>query len=504
MSKFAATATTARPYGPLAATGPAVTHEGGAGFQLDDKSALFTLAVSNMVAEDTFYETGPTRDRRFADLVHAVTRSDPAWMQGFVPWLRTGGLMRSASVVAAAEYAAAGGPGARSVINSACARADEPAEMLAYWMATHGRQIPSPVKRGIADAATRLYSQQTPLKYDSSRSALRPGDVIELCHPAPKDDVQSAVFRHLIDRRHNRPAETYVGVPLELAAAYAFDAVPTEERRQYLAEHGLPALYTWERLSGWLPGGMDAAGWESVIPQMGYMALLRNLRNFEGAKVAGEVLNGVAQRLSDPVEVAKSRQCPLRFLSAWVASQSMTFGPALEAAVEASTANVPALTGRTLVMLDRSGSMEGSLSARSEVRRWQAAAVFAGSLAKRSRVDVVPYDTQTYGTHSSIGSVLRFAAESKAVGGGGTSTWGCTAAAYDGHDRIVIITDEQSADSQSATYSCPVYVWNLGGYGVTTIDPGRGRYVLGGLTDAAFRLIPLLERGADAPWPWMV
>src|ERR671920_1076057 len=85
----------------------APTAEGGAGFTRDPKSELFLLAITNMAGEDTFYERGRDRDRRFSTLVRTVTRDDPAWIAAFVPYLRNTMQMRSASVVMAAEFAAA-------------------------------------------------------------------------------------------------------------------------------------------------------------------------------------------------------------------------------------------------------------------------------------------------------------------------------------------------------------------------------------------------------------
>ncbi|NED90580.1 TROVE domain-containing protein, partial [Streptomyces sp. SID11233] len=49
----------------------------------------------------------------------------------------------------------------------------------------------------------------------------------------------------------------------------------------------------------------------------------------------------------------------------------------------------------------------------------------------------------------------------------------------------------------------PMYTWNLAGYERGHAPSGgRNRHAFGGLTDAAFRMIPLLERGRDAAWPW--
>src|SRR5205814_2838244 len=90
---------------------------------------------------------------------------------------------------------------------------------------------------------------------------------------------------------------------------------------------------TWERLSGWLPGGMDRDAWEAAIPNMGYMALLRNLRNFEQVGVREAVLDRVAATLADADEVRQSRQFPYRFWSAYQSSGTVRFGPALEPAL---------------------------------------------------------------------------------------------------------------------------------------------------------------------------
>ncbi|GAA2115033.1 hypothetical protein GCM10009759_59790 [Kitasatospora saccharophila] len=44
---------------------------------------------------------------------------------------------------------------------------------------------------------------------------------------------------------------------------------------------------------------------------------------------------------------------------------------------------------------------------------------------------------------------------------------------------------------------------NLAGYRTGPAPSGTGnRHTFGGLTDAAFRLVPLLEAGQDAGWPW--
>lgn len=308
----------------------ALTHEGGAAYARDPESDLFLLAATNMVGEDTFYERADDRDTRFVDLVHAVTATNPAFIAGadvehgkvgLVQYLRETMLMRSVAIVIAAEYVAAGGEGGRPIVAGALQRADEPAEMLGYWLAVRGRNIPMPIKRGAADAVRRLYTERAALRYDGLARQTRMADVIELTHPSPRDERQSALFKYLLDRRHHDDADADPAMLPTFAVAAALDAVPMAERRSMLRERGPAALadagFSWERLSGWLPGGMDAEAWEAVIPSMGAMALVRNLRNFDEAGIADATVDTVIAKITDANEVVKARLFPYQVWAAY-------------------------------------------------------------------------------------------------------------------------------------------------------------------------------------------
>lgn len=524
MAKFSSSAVrTAPPVGPLSTIGPAINHEGGIGHAKDAKSELFTLSVANLVSEATFYESAGDRDDRFRALVAEVTAVDPTWVVGLVRWLRADANMRSASAVAAVEYVRAGGPNGRRVIDSACLQADEPAEVLGYWLSRYGRSVPWPVKRGLADAAARLYTERNVLKYDTPLRGVRFADVVQLAHPTATAPWQNALFRHVLDRRHDRhrderAADALAQLPM-LANAYRLDSLPEGERRAALADADALAAagFTWERLSGWLPGGMDAAAWEAVIPNMGVMAIIRNLRNFEEAGVRSAVLDQVAARISNPEVVAGSRQFPYRWLSAYLNSGTMRFGPALETALDLSTANIPVLPGRSLVLCDTSGSMSAPVSSRSKVPRAGVAALFAAATAARARsvagADVVlcPYADTTYRAEirSSVLRTIQDITSSLNRVGCGTNTWPSAHEAirqWGPFDRVVVFSDMQDHPTwrgDRPPADIPVYVWDLAGYAVANVDTDvRGHYLFGGFTDAAFRLIPLLEAGRRAAWPW--
>lgn len=212
----------------------AITFEGGDGYTRDTKTELFLLAVCNFVGESTFYEKAAERDKRYNDLISSVVKTDPDWVKDLVPYLRNSLNMRSASLVLAAEYVRAGGPNGRSVVSSACARADEPAEMLAYWLGTYGRKIPAAVKRGVADACVRLYTERNVLRYDGSNNTIRFADTIELCHPVPKTPLQSELFKYLLDDRHH-PDTAEIPESLTAIEARAIMQMMTPlERHQFM------------------------------------------------------------------------------------------------------------------------------------------------------------------------------------------------------------------------------------------------------------------------------
>lgn len=531
MSKFdSQTKTKAPGLGALKTTEtPTLTYEGGKAVKKDLKTELFTLAVTNMVGEQTFYESAKGRDNRFVNLIRQVTKADPEWVRSFVPFLRNTANMRSASIVVAAEYVKAGGPRGRDVVASAISRADEPAEMLAYWTLNYGKRIPQPIKRGVADAARRGYNEYTALKYDGGSRNWRMADVIQLTHPKAEDEHQNELFKYLLDRRY-KGADAVPGESLAKIRASQELEERVKAGHRPTADELDAAGWTWERLSGL--GAMDKQAWESMIPTMGYMALLRNLRNFDQAAVGAGVAALVRKKLSDPEQVARSRQFPYRFLSAFEAADKVRWGSALEDALNESVKNIPELPGRSLVLVDVSGSMTAGVSDRSSMPRWKVGLLFGVAQALRNDADLVifgqtsevmPLDRSKTLLHN-IAEVTRAVdannkggwygrsqggnvkVNGKAVNpyvGHGTAMWDAVRKHANGHDRTFIFTDMQTADNRGRTKNGNVYAFDLSGYSRSSINTNdKGFYMLGGFSDAVFRMVPLLEAGQRAAWPW--
>lgn len=488
------------------------TGNGALGYVRTGQSELFLLAVSNFVGKDTFYENAKNRNDRFVTLSQSVAVEDPRWFTGFIGWLRNDAFMRSGAVVAAVEGAKAlydsgvqnGTP--RALVAAAQARADEPGEVLAYYESVYGKNFPAFLKKGVADGARKLYSEYSLLKYDTDSKGYRFADVLQLAHVKPKDNRQSDLFQFALDRRYGNA----VSVPQSLTQVNArAELMKTDVKaRKGLLNSTLlkDAGMTWEALSGWLNGPMDKEAWEAVIPSMGHMALLRNLRNFLQAGVSQSVLRDVLAKISDPAQVAKGKQFPFRYLAAYQANKgNLKVSAALEDALQASLANVPELSGRTLILVDRSGSMFWSNDQKMELTFADQAAIFGSALALRAEdATLVQFGSNSlevaFRKSDSVLPMLR-----KFSDLGGTSTAAAVKRHFNGHDRVIIVTDEQYHGADPAGVvpkNIPLYTWNLNGYKVGGFSGESKRHTFGGLTDKAFVQIPLIEAGQNAQWPW--
>ncbi|WP_220183589.1 TROVE domain-containing protein [Streptomyces diacarni] len=446
-------------------------------------------------------------------------------------WLRDDAQLRSAALVAAAHAVwarlAEGRHGDdRAIVAAACRRADAPGEFLAYWTATFGRAVPKPVKRGLADAVRCLYTEKALLKYDTDAHAFRFADVLELTHAAPDPDKpwQGELFRHALDRRHGRGEHVPEALPTVRARA-ALMALPEAERASVVTGACGPgtlarAGMTREALAGWLQGPMDAASWEAVLPSMGLMAQLRNLRNLDRAGISDRAAAQVIDRLTDPEQIARSRQFPYRFLSAYRAAPSLRWARALEKALAASTANVPALPGRTLLLVGTSASMRGTVSARSKVTHADIGALIGATLAQRGeRVEMFGFA----GGHSrhelpAGGAVLKaieaFCARLGEVGHGTetvaalraatkATTGSCSSRTCRRSDTRAGRREAGVSVSEAVPASVPLFGVNTTGYAPSALDPSRpNRFEIGGFSDKLFTMMELLVDGESARRPW--
>lgn len=550
MTKFNRANTRTATKSPIASARKAglTTAEGAPGYKRDAKGELFVLGAGRFFGEKTLYEKPDAGAQRFVSLVHEIAGEDPDWLARFLNWLRSAANIRTAAIVGAVEYVRATQQlprdsdvftepfiSARAVVRSVLYRADEPGEMIAYYRSKYGRSIPHAIKRGIADAIAGhgtdrkpLYSEYAMLKYDTDSHGYRFGDVVDtVCpatvHPSVLGTDLGALFEYAIDRRHGRGDESRFAL---LGANRAFRRLAESNPAMLLDVGKLKtAGLTWEDALSLGGSKLDKAKlWESLIDAdaLGYMALIRNLRNMDEAGISKAHAKRLVEIIEDPERVAASRQLPFRFLSAYHAAPSDRWKQALTEALDHSTANIPKLGGRTLVLVDTSGSMELKLSDKSGVRYVDVAALFGVALARNaSKVDLYGFGDGVFKHElayggSVLGQTQQFV---RRVGeaGHGTQIAASMQRTFAGHDRVVLFTDMQTMGANTMRYgmygigdvssavppNVPVYAWNLAGYEASMMPTGSdNRHEFAGFGDSAFTIMQTLEAGRDGKWPF--
>ena len=136
---------------------------------------------------------------------------------------------------------------------------------------------------------------------------------------------------------------------------------------------------TWENVVSHFGSSKDV--WELCIPVMGEMALTRNLRNFEQAKISNAAWDLIFDRL---LSVSDTVQLPFRFFSAEREISSTAAKTVVGKMLDRAVDSVADLPGVTMVLTDNSGSAVGcSVSGKSRIRVSDCGNMLSAVLAKR-------------------------------------------------------------------------------------------------------------------------
>ncbi len=330
-----------------------INHQGAKAYTLTPELELYSAVVTAGLS-DTFYEKADTRLAHIQDL---MLKNDPEFVAKLAIYARTEMYMRSIPMVLAVELAKlnSGNGLVAKTVNGVVQRADEITEILAYYQMANGRsgvkklnKLSKQVQKGLSESFNRFDEYQF-AKYNREAD-IKLRDALFIVHPKAKDEAQQAVF--------NRIAADTLAVP-------------------YTWETELSALGQLKYESEKAKAAAFKAKWEELIDsnKLGYMALMRNLRNILDAKVSAAHIRKVCAYLSDETAVAKSKQLPFRFLAAYrevkiLSSEDVTMVlNALEDAVVASVKNLKGFDEETRVLIacDVSGSMQKPVSAKSKV-----------------------------------------------------------------------------------------------------------------------------------------
>jgi len=204
---------------------------------------------------------------------------------------------------------------------------------------------------------------------------------------------------------------------------------------------------SWQRLipgrlrSPPAPASNQREAWERLLSEnkLGALALLRNLRNMAEAKVDAQVVRTGLYRMRT------ERVLPFRFIAA--ARYAPQWEPELEQAMLRSLEGQAKLPGKTVLLVDVSGSMDAPLSRRAEMRRNDAAyglAILLREIAEQ--VSIYTFSDRLVRVPSRQGFALRDALNASQPHGG-TYLGRAIGEMDEKYDRLIVITDEQSHDA---------------------------------------------------------
>jgi hypothetical protein len=479
-------------------------YEGAPSYQLSPEMELYSATVTSLL-HDSFYEKAEERLIRLQQLIEKVS---PEYCAKLAVYARRSMNLRSVPIVLSVELAKKADAGAwvGKAIEQIVMRPDEITETLAYYQQTNKRtgtkrlnRLSKQIQKGLAKAFNRFDEYQFAKYNQNTEVKLR--DALFLVHPKAKDLAQQVVF-------------------------------------DKITQNTLSTPYTWEtELSalGQLHFGSEKAKnkafrakWEELIlsKKVGYMALLRNLRNMLECNISDECLDMVLSYLSEENAVRTAKQLPFRYWSAYRELSNITDGrvirvvDALEKAMLLSAQNIKGFENDTKVVLacDVSGSMQQRLSAKSSLMYYDIGLLLAMLLQSRCKNVVTGMfgDTWKVIQMPSKSILSNVAAFHKREGEVGYSTNAhlviedLLKREYQA-DKVMIFTDTQLWNSQNRDANsiktawqnykrnfpkAKLYLFDLAGYGQSPMRVESGDvYLLAGWSDKIFEVLDALENG---------
>lgn len=438
------------------------THEGAPAKNISAVMQLRRSVMSTMLFEDTFYESGQTIADRIVDLAGRVEPSQVAQM---ATQARTEGNLRHVPLLLAYTLTktAAGTSLPSETIASVIQRADEIPEFVALYMKycdkhpkTKKGILSKQAKLGLA-AAFNKFDEYQFSKWDRKDAAWRLRDVMFLAHPKPKDGKQKALFEAIANDTL-KPAKTW-----EVQLSKAGQTATTQEEKQVAKK---------DVFENQLNNG-----------KLGYLALLRNLRGMLEAGVDKNLI-----KTSILARHGAHKVLPFRFVAAARAAPQLELQ--LDTALCDNINEMPALKGRTVILVDVSYSMVGAkVSAKSDMDRVTAAATLA-SVINAEDLRVFSFSNGVVEVPprrgvSGVDAILR------SQSNGGTYLGAAIKTIHEKvpHDRLIVITDEQSNDRIPDPIAKYAYMINIApyqngvGYGMWTQIDGFSEYVIRFITE---------------------
>ena len=507
-----------------------INHEGDSSYKLTPEMELYSMVCTSAL-QPKFYV--PNTNDQLNKIKTALRNVDPLFAAQLAVYAREKMYLRSIPLVLAVELTKiykGNDDLIRRLTKRVVQRADEITELLSYYVKANKKEpkviktkgnhttyktihgLSNQMNKGIKDLFESGKFNEYQLAKYNRKTEIKLRDALFLSHPKPQNQEQKDLFNKL-------------------------------------ANNDLDIPYTWEvemSMAGEIKGSKKEV-WENMIDsgKMGYMAMLRNLRNFVKEGISNEHIYKVAERLSDYEQVKRSKQLPFRFLSAYRAlgqnpARNMYWGEndyatsenenchpallrALEKAVCISVENIPMFTGEdVLIATDVSGSMQHTFSERGTTQLFDIGTLLAMLLQNRCANATVGMFGDTWKVLDDLPSnnILEATNEvHKREGEVGYSTNGWKILDWclktkKKYDRIMIFTDCQMWNSnnrdknsinrlwyryRSISPKTKLYLFDLSGYGGSPLDMRDNNvHLISGWSEKIFNVMSNIEQGGSS------
>lgn len=397
------------------------THNKGKSSKTSNEQILRRSVTSCLLWEDTFYEDGEA----IADRIQKYAKKcDPEFVSLLAVEVRKEHGIRHASLWLAMSLFGVDNRLAKETLLEVISRADEIPEAVAMYWINGKKPLPAQMKKALAEAFHKFDAYQIS-KYFRPNDDITLRDVMFLCHPKPKSKKQKKLFDDLTNKTLTPPD-------------------------------------TWEVA---LSSGKDKAETFTRLMQekkLGYLALLRNLRNM--------VSSGVETKLI--VESIKNGNkrgvLPHQFYNAYSEVDQKAIQNALEQAMVDALNSQEKLAGKTILLVDCSGSMH--FKQRSNIKNAATTAALIKSVCEESVIVPFGYETGSELPQSGM-DLIKKIVETNLGGTDVSQSIKTVQSRYkNDYDRIIVITDEQSSSRNRIPKNDP----NVKGYFINVASYKNG------------------------------
>lgn len=392
-------------------------HAGSFVNSISAEKQLNRMVLAHMLWEDQFYVDGKTSAELIKELVPMVS---PDAVAELAVKARSQYKLRHVPLFLTRELARAGKLKANT-LSDVIQRADEMGEFLSLYWKEGKCAISNQVKKGLAQAFVKFNEFQL-AKNDKNSAQVSIRDVMFLSHAKPTSVAQEALFKRVANKELKTP-DTW---ETELSA-------------------GADKAATFTRLM--------------MEKKLGALAFLRNLRNIVNSGVAEDLIRSYGAAVNVDMVL------PFRYIAA--AKIVPQLEDMLEKMMLRSLAKAEKLPGKTVMLVDVSGSMFGTkISGKSDLDRFDAAAALAMLCASVcENFEVYTFSTQLVRVAPRQGFALVDALRVSQQHGGTHLGQALKSVQTKGaYDRIIVITDEESSDVVGGPKSDRGYILNVASY----------------------------------------